>query len=191
MYRSMRGATKQSERVFCVYERCLRIRLRPRQHRSPADKAQQGLPCWVCATVVPRRCGRIGKTIAVSCAAQPSWSRLVYGAYPPPCGPCGLHIPALTAKFPEIGEALEYGHFGVPIFFVLSRLVIYLSLDGKAMTLPSVGWYYGAPICPTRSPNIGSLRGWDRSHLREREYTSRSVRLSSIFFYTQELLGYK
>jgi hypothetical protein len=91
MYRSMRGATKRSERVFCVYERCLRIRLRPRQHRSPADKAQQGLPCWVCATVVPRRCGRIGKTIAVSCAAQPSWSRLVYGAYPPPCGPCGLH----------------------------------------------------------------------------------------------------
>jgi hypothetical protein len=26
MYRSMRGATKRSERVFCVYERCLRIR---------------------------------------------------------------------------------------------------------------------------------------------------------------------
>jgi hypothetical protein len=136
MYRSMRGATKRSERVFCVYERRLRITLAPSRTSITADKAQQGLPCWVCATVVPRGCDRVGKTIAVSCAAQPSWSRLVYGAYPPPCGPCGLHIPALTAKFPEIGEALEYGHFGVPIFFVLSRIVIYFSLDRKAMTLP-------------------------------------------------------
>src|ERR1700722_11448175 len=29
MYRSMRGATKRSERVFCVYERCLVIKKSP------------------------------------------------------------------------------------------------------------------------------------------------------------------
>jgi Acyltransferase family len=86
----------------------------------------------------------------------------------------GNHIPALTAKFPEIGEALEYGHFGVPIFFVLSA-------RWQGDDAPLGRMVYGAPICPTRSPNIGSLRDWDRSHLREREYTSRSVRLSSIF----------
>jgi peptidoglycan/LPS O-acetylase OafA/YrhL len=34
---------------------------------------------------------------------------------------------------------LDLGHFGVPIFFVLSGFVIALSLDGKPMSLEIIG----------------------------------------------------
>jgi peptidoglycan/LPS O-acetylase OafA/YrhL len=50
------------------------------------------------------------------------------------------HIPTVEARLPWIGYFLEYGHFGVPIFFVLSGFVIALSLDGRPwVSQPSGG----------------------------------------------------
>ena len=104
----------------------------------------------------------------------------------------GNHIPALSVKFPALNNALDYGHFGVPIFFVLSGFVIALSLDGKAMTIPSVGWFMLRRSVRLDPPYwVAIIIGI--AIIFAKEHTLRSLSVGQFvahLFYMQELFGY-
>ena len=105
----------------------------------------------------------------------------------------GNHIPALESKLPWLGYFLELGHFGVPVFFVLSGFVIALSLDKKPMGLPTVGRFMirrsirlDPPYWVTIIIGIGVVFAKDRT------LSSFSAsQIISHLLYMQELLGYR
>jgi peptidoglycan/LPS O-acetylase OafA/YrhL len=103
------------------------------------------------------------------------------------------HIPTLEARLPWIGYFLEYGHFGVPIFFVLSGFVIALSLDGRPMGLSTVGRFMIRRSIRLDPPYWVAI-AIALAVVFAKEGTLGSFSLSQIvahLFYMQELLGYR
>jgi peptidoglycan/LPS O-acetylase OafA/YrhL len=103
------------------------------------------------------------------------------------------HIPTLEARLPWIGYFLEYGHFGVPIFFVLSGFVIALSLDGRPMGLSTVGWFMMRRSIRLDPPYwVAIVVAIAAGFAKERTLSSFSPsQIIAHLFYMQELLGYR
>ena len=104
----------------------------------------------------------------------------------------GNHVPALELKLPWLGGLLELGHFGVPVFFVLSGFVIALSLDGAQMRLSGVGWFMlrrsirlDPPYWVAIAVQLGItlIKDGNMNHFS-------SGQIAAHFFYLQELIGY-
>jgi peptidoglycan/LPS O-acetylase OafA/YrhL len=109
------------------------------------------------------------------------------------------HIPALKEAMPNwLVFALEHGNLGVAVFFVLSGFVIAFSLDGKSMSLPTVGRFmlrrsirldppYWAAIIITISLSVlASTLVQGRP-----AQTFSAGQILAHLFYLQDLLGYQ
>jgi peptidoglycan/LPS O-acetylase OafA/YrhL len=103
------------------------------------------------------------------------------------------HIPALESKLPWLGYFLELGHFGVPIFFVLSGFVIALSLDRKPMRLTTVGRFMMRRSIRIDPPYwVAIIVGIAVVFAKDRTLSSFSLnQIIAHLFYMQELLGYR
>ena len=103
------------------------------------------------------------------------------------------HIPTLEARWPWISYFLEYGHFGVPIFFVLSGFVIALSLDGRPMGFSTVGRFMMRRSIRLDPPYwVAIMIAIIGVFVKERTLSSLSpTQIVAHLFYMQELLGYK
>jgi peptidoglycan/LPS O-acetylase OafA/YrhL len=104
----------------------------------------------------------------------------------------GGHIPSLESKAPLLGIILGFGHFGVPIFFVLSGFVIALSLDQKPMKLSLVGRFMFRRSIRLDPPYwaaiiIGITAGYIKGVASE---TYSVGQIASHLIYMQELFGY-
>jgi peptidoglycan/LPS O-acetylase OafA/YrhL len=103
------------------------------------------------------------------------------------------HIPMLEARLPWIGYFLEYGHFGVPIFFVLSGFVIALSLDERALNLSTVTRFMMRRSIRLDPPYwVAIAIAMAVAFTKERNLSSFSLtQVIAHLFYMQELLGYR
>lgn len=103
------------------------------------------------------------------------------------------HIPVIEASLPSIKTFLDYGHFGVPIFFVLSGFVIALSLDGIPMSLSTVGSFMIRRSIRLDPPYwVAILIAIAIVFVKERTLSGFSTgQIIAHLFYMQELIGYK
>lgn len=103
------------------------------------------------------------------------------------------HIQHLEARWPWVDHCLEYGHFGVPVFFVLSGFVIALSLDGRSMGVSTVGWFMLRRSIRLDPPYwVAIVIAIAIVFVKQRTLNSfSSGQIIAHLFYMQELLRYR
>jgi peptidoglycan/LPS O-acetylase OafA/YrhL len=109
------------------------------------------------------------------------------------------HIPALKTAMPKwFVLILEHGNLGVAIFFVLSGFVIAFSLDGRPISLPTVGRFMLRRSVRLDPPYwLAIIIAISFSVLASTIVKGRPVETFSVsqilahLFYVQDLLGYK